>query len=189
MVPEPDLTSASLGIRVEPIYPDTQEELERELTPRFRIREEVIYANDIFEIVSKPKLARSNRQETFVYKIRHKHDRDLLSEEVLEEHLIRIPRRQFATGALVRLERDGREYEVVDADFLPQEFVWDYKIKRYSPSENRDIKRNAFEGRLSRVDSNDSSHLTPPPSRHSPPKSGVSPKGSFGSLFDSLLRH
>lgn len=194
MVPEPMLTSVSLGIRVEPLYPDTQAELERELIPRFRLREEVIYANDIFEVVSKPKLVRADRRETFVYKIRHKHDKDLVSEEILEEHLIRIPRRRFETGAIVRLERDGRQYEVLHAEFLPQEFVWDYKIKRHSSSEGGDIKRNAFEGRLSRVDSSDSSHsnssyLTPPSSRPSPSKSGVSPKGSFSSLFDTLLRH
>ncbi|EGX52193.1 hypothetical protein AOL_s00043g336 [Orbilia oligospora ATCC 24927] len=192
MVQEPMLTSASLGIRVEPLYPDTQHELERELTPRFRLREEVIYANDIFEVVTKPKLVRADRHETFIYKIRHKHDKDLVSEEILEEHLIRIPRRRFETGAIVRLERDGKQYEVLHAEFLPQEFVWDYKIKRFSSSGGGDIKRNAFEGRLSRVDSSDSSrsnssYLTPPSSRSSPPK--VSPKGSFSSLFESLMRH
>ncbi|KAK6518165.1 hypothetical protein TWF506_005325 [Arthrobotrys conoides] len=194
MVPEPMLTSASLGIRVEPLYPDTQHELERELTPRFRLREEVIYANDIFEVVTKPKLVRADRRETFIYKIRHKHDKDLVSEEILEEHLTRIPRRRFETGAIVKFERDGRQYEVLHAEFLPQEFVWDYKIRRFGSSGGGDVKKNAFEGRLSRVDSSDSSHsnssyLTPPTSRSSPPKSGVSPKGSFSSIFDSLLRH
>ncbi|KAK6348070.1 hypothetical protein TWF718_005888 [Orbilia javanica] len=194
MVPEPMLTSASLGIRVEPLYPDTQDELERELTPRFRLREEVIYANDVFEVMSKPKLVRADRREIFIYKIRHKYDKDLVSEDVFEEHLIRIPRRRFETGAVVRFERDGRQYEVVHAEFLPQEFVWDYKIKRYSSSEGTDIKRNAFEGKLSRVDSSDSSHsnssyLAPPSSHSTHSRSGVSPKGSFSSLFDSLLRH
>ncbi|KAK6358144.1 hypothetical protein TWF730_007498 [Orbilia blumenaviensis] len=198
MVPEPMLTSASLGIHVERLYPDTPDEAERESAPRFRLREEVIYANDIFEVASKPRLVRADRGETFIYKIRHKHDRDLLSEEIVEEHLVRIPRRRFETGAVVRYERDGRQYEILGAEFLPQEFVWDYKIKRYSASEGGDVKRNAFEGKLSRIDSGDSSHsnmssshLTPPSSRHSPPRSreGASPRGSFGSLFDSLLRH
>ncbi|KAK6501409.1 hypothetical protein TWF481_009249 [Arthrobotrys musiformis] len=193
MVPEPMLTSASLGIRVEPLYPDTQEELERELTPRFRLREEVIYANDVFVVVTKPKLVRADRREIFIYKIRHKYDNDIVCEEIFEEHLIRIPRRRFETGTIVKHERDGSLYEVLNAEFLPQEFVWDYKIKRY-PSSGGDSKRNAFEGRLSRVDSGDSSnsnssYLSPPPSRSSPPKSGVSPKGSFSSLFDSLIRH
>ncbi|KAJ6263079.1 hypothetical protein Dda_1638 [Drechslerella dactyloides] len=180
MIPEPNLTSVSLGVRVEPIiYPDTQEELEREVTPRFHYREEVIFDNDIFEVVSKPKLVRDGRRETFRYAIRHKYEHGTPI-PVLEEDLVRVPTRLFENGAVVRY--DHKRYEVVGAAFLPQEFIWEYRIKRFSSSEGGDVKRNAFESRLTRVDSSEA-RLTPPYSGHS----RTSPKGSLSSLVDSLL--
>ncbi|KAK6543636.1 hypothetical protein TWF694_000379 [Orbilia ellipsospora] len=185
---EPTLTSASLGIRVEPLYPDVPDPLEIELTPRFHVREDVIWDNDIFEIMSKPKLVLEGGRETWRYTIRSKHDHGRY--EVLEGSLIRIPPRRFETGAVVRLDRDKR-YEVLGAAFIPQEGIWDYKIRRYSQTEGGDSKKNASEGRLSRVDSTDS-HLTPPQSRHSPTRGGSSrssPRGSFSNLMDSLFRH
>ncbi|KAF3916308.1 hypothetical protein ABW21_db0203667 [Orbilia brochopaga] len=182
MIPEPNLTSVSLGIRVEPIaYPDTGEELEREVTPRFHYREEVIFDNDIFEVVGRPKLVRDGRRETFRYSIRHKYEHDQPI-SVLEEDLVRVPTRLFKNGAVVRY--DSKRYEVVTASFLPQVFVWEYSLKRYSPSEGADVKRKAIENRLTRVDSGESS-LTPPYAGQS--NSRASPKGSFSSLVDSLL--
>ncbi|KAK6341447.1 hypothetical protein TWF696_008521 [Orbilia brochopaga] len=180
MVPEPNLTSVSLGIRVEPItYPDTGEELEREVTPRFHFREEVIFDNDIFEVIGRPKLVRDGRRETFRYTIRHKYEHDQPI-SVLEEDLVRVPTRLFRNGAVVKY--DQKRYEVVSAAFLPQVHVWEYSLKRYSQTEGADVKRNAFENKLTRVDSGEAS-LTPPYSGHS----RASPKGSFSSLVDSLL--
>ncbi|KAF3929939.1 hypothetical protein AA313_de0204921 [Arthrobotrys entomopaga] len=186
---EPTLTSASLGVRVEPLYPDVPDPLEREMTPRFHVRQDVIWDNDIFEIMSRPKLVLDDGRETWRYVIRNKHDHGR-PYEVLEGSLIGIPPRRFETGAIVRLDRD-RRYEVLGAAFLPQEGLWDYKLRRYSQSEGGDGKRTASEGRLTRVDSTDS-HLTPPQSRHSPTRPGSSrssPRGSFSNLVDSLFRH
>ncbi|EPS38149.1 hypothetical protein H072_8152 [Dactylellina haptotyla CBS 200.50] len=185
---EPRLTSASYGIHVAPLYPDVPDELEREVTPLFHLREEVFYDNDVFEIVSKPKLTRDGRRETWRYEIRHKrtHDRPI---EVLEEHLIRIPPRRYETGAVVRHDRDSRRYEILGAAFKSQEFVWEYKIRRYSGSDGG--PSYAFEGQLTRSSSTDSQgHLTPPQSsRASPPRVVPSPKGSFSNLMDSIFKH
>ncbi|KAF3937882.1 hypothetical protein ABW19_dt0208576 [Dactylella cylindrospora] len=187
MVPEPILTSVSMGIGVQPIIPDTPDILEREPTPRFHYGEEVIYDSDIFKVVSKPVLVRSRRGDTFEYLIRHKHERESITAR--ENELKRVPRRLYETGATVKYESDGRSYKILGAAFLPQQWAWDYHLVRRSTSDRSDVERNAFEQRLTRVNSDDMHHLTPPHSRHSPTGTHPSPKGSFSSLVDIFRNH